>query len=39
MSMNSYVQIDGEFKFYLTIVAGVDNEVLVHEMPPEALNC
>ncbi|MBS3694103.1 hypothetical protein [Rhodococcus qingshengii] len=34
VTMNSVVLVDGEPKFFLTIVAGVGNEVLVHELPP-----
>lgn len=34
VSMNSVVEIDGEPKFFLTVVTGVGNEVLVHELPP-----
>jgi len=34
VTMNSVVQVDGEPKFFLTIVTGVGNEVLVHELPP-----
>ncbi|MCZ4558827.1 hypothetical protein O4215_25005 [Rhodococcus maanshanensis] len=32
--MNSFVSVDGETKFYLTVVTGVGNEVIVHEVPP-----
>ncbi|MBT2269695.1 MULTISPECIES: SMI1/KNR4 family protein [Rhodococcus erythropolis group] len=34
VTMNSVVQVDGDPRFYLTIVTGVGNEVLVHELPP-----
>lgn len=35
VTMNSFVSVDGEPKPYLTIVTGVGNEVLVHEVPPD----
>jgi len=34
VTMNSVVEIDGDPKFFLTVVTGVGNEVLVHEFPP-----
>ncbi|MET4612472.1 cell wall assembly regulator SMI1 [Rhodococcus sp. PvR044] len=34
VTMNSFVSVDGETKFYLTVVTGVGNEVIVHEVPP-----
>lgn len=34
VTVNSYVQIDGVPRFYLTIVTGVENNVIVYEMPP-----
>lgn len=34
VTMNSFVSVDGEPKFYLTIVVGIGNEVVVHEVPP-----
>ena len=35
VTMNSFVSVDGESQVYLTIVTGVGNEVIVHEIPPE----
>lgn len=34
VTVNYYVQIDGVPRFYLTIVTGVENNVIVYEMPP-----
>lgn len=33
VTMNSVVHVDGDPRFYLTVVTGVGN-VLVHELPP-----
>lgn len=35
LTVNSFVSVDGVSKIYLTIVTGVDNDVLVYEHPPE----
>ena len=34
VTMNSVVHVDGDPRLYLTVVTGVGNEVLVHELPP-----
>ena len=34
VTMDSVVQVDGDPRFFLTIVTGVGNEVPVHELPP-----